>query len=357
MLRTYAVQRLCSIETIQNAAAMSSSRLERCPQRRVQILAIAIAVLLTGIFGLSLLPVAARRQSVTRGLAASVVTSDLNTDAESYVPVPTLFVVVARFEEDTSWVDAALSGMPHAVCQQGAAVRREPDLGALSPPLNNGREASCYLAWIVANYARLPSVTAFVHGHRRTSVHTPDCDIVPLLRSLRVETVTGFHSLQRLPYEVNISQVLEHSRLQAEYEALLEPEIGPPPAFMIQHTCCGQFVVHRSAILRRPLASWRRLYDFAVSAEVAKKAETGRVFEHLWGPLFSAGGFAYGEAFEAEGSWCGPPPGASADEARDIAGAVLASRHDCNAYWAFARKAQSCAFMREHIAKTGSVYA
>ena len=53
-----------------------------------------------------------------------------------------------------------------------------------SIPINKGREPVVYLCYIVDHYSNLPSLIAFVHGHRLSWHQKDPSDIVVALRAL-----------------------------------------------------------------------------------------------------------------------------------------------------------------------------
>ena len=73
----------------------------------------------------------------------------------------TKLVVVARYREDTSWLDVSSGDTPHVVYTAG-----DP-LSGRSPPENRGNEAASYLSAIIDLYDDLPDSVLFLHGHRR----------------------------------------------------------------------------------------------------------------------------------------------------------------------------------------------
>ena len=71
---------------------------------------------------------------------------------------PSIQIVAARSNEDTSWLDVYLSYIPHMVYQIA-------DVHAVHTTLlNKGNEAGAYLEYILDNYNALPDVVLFCHG-------------------------------------------------------------------------------------------------------------------------------------------------------------------------------------------------
>lgn len=71
---------------------------------------------------------------------------------------PSIQIVAARRNEDTSWLDVYLSHIPHVVYQIA-------DVHAVHTTLlNKGNEAAVYLEYILDRYDSLPEVVLFSHG-------------------------------------------------------------------------------------------------------------------------------------------------------------------------------------------------
>ena len=90
-------------------------------------------------------------------------------------------LVVSHFYEDLNWIDMFLGDkLPHIVY-----TRSFEPLARHNFPVNKGREAAAYLHYIVEHYENLPSLIAFVHGHRTSEHQTNSSDIVVALRAHR----------------------------------------------------------------------------------------------------------------------------------------------------------------------------
>ena len=67
-------------------------------------------------------------------------------------------IVVARNNEDTSWLDIYLGRIPHIVYQVVDANAE------FTTAVNKGKEAMPYLQYIIDHYNDLPDVSVFTHG-------------------------------------------------------------------------------------------------------------------------------------------------------------------------------------------------
>ena len=207
-----------------------------------------------------------------RGLASSYPPSAAACAAPAFASAPRA-LVVAKYREDSSWVDLFFGDIPHYVYHMA-----ERD-GALGMPKNVGNEATAYLRFIVEHYDALPERTAFVQAHRLAH-HPHKVDIVPLLLAV------NWAWADYVPLNLYMFQHLTRQK-SPEFAALqdlwpvLFSDVGPDPPPDMLTWCCAQFIASRAAIRRLPLAHWRRLYDWILSEEM-RTLRTGVIMEHAW---------------------------------------------------------------------------
>ena len=195
----------------------------------------------------------------------------------------TKLIVVSHFNEDLDWLDLFLGEqIPHIVY-----TRSSDSLARHNIAVNKGREAVAYLRYIVDHYSNLPSVIAFVHGHR-TAWHQRDpSDIVVALRALR---------WSKYPY-MPLTSTATSSRFQLNspdpqfrvnfelWRDVLQKELGPPPAEGIRAQCCASFAVKREAILAHPKLFYSKILDYIVASPHSDQL-TGRTLEYTWHMIF-----------------------------------------------------------------------
>lgn len=145
-----------------------------------------------------------------------------------------------------------------------------PDVDDLAVANPNGREALPYLTYITDNYANLPEVVLFTHGHYQ-SWHQPE----PLVDKIMALNLTA---VQKEDY-VNLRCQASHgctedsmfyiknprggdvrggNYIRLIWQELMQDEVGPI-ADVIARPCCAQFAVNKQAILRHSLNFWNSL--------------------------------------------------------------------------------------------------
>jgi hypothetical protein len=192
-------------------------------------------------------------------------------------------IVVSHYKEDLDWLDLFIGEqIPHIVY-----TRSNDTLARHNIRINKGREAVAYLRYIVDYYSNLPSVIAFVHGHRRSWHQKDPSDIVVALRALqwnKYNYMTLTSMMTRRKFKLNKQDRQE----QVNYELwrdVLQKELGPPPEDGIEAPCCASFVVKREAILAHPKTFYSNISDYIVASGHSDQS-TGRTLEYTWHMIF-----------------------------------------------------------------------
>lgn len=154
-------------------------------------------------------------------------------------------------------------------------------------PINKGREPVVYLRYIVDHYFNLPSLIAFVHGHRSSWHQKDPSDIVVALRALQWNKYTY------MPLTTMMTQAVYQSidgDQQATvnfhlWQAVLQRELGSPPKDGIKAHCCATFVVKREAILAHPKVFYSNIIDYLLASSYPDQL-TGRTLEYTWHVIF-----------------------------------------------------------------------
>lgn len=206
-----------------------------------------------------------------------------------------------------------------------------------------GGEASVYLAFIVYNYDRLPRAVAFLHGHEHIQCNGTKAETnLDRLRALRPRVDDD--SL------VFFGTGRSHSRasrgMLRRWDALVSSVTGedvPPDVYDFQEG--AHFIAGRERIRARPLASWKKLLDFASGRQVVEGAElwvdggnftyapghqmTGAFILETWWPLLLTGAGApdpFGpDSLTCSMGWCSEWPPRSGAAGRGPAWAVVGS--------------------------------
>ncbi|UJR17233.1 hypothetical protein I4U23_004128 [Adineta vaga] len=186
-------------------------------------------------------------------------------------------IVVSHFKEDLSWLDLYIGDrIAHIVYTRSS--------NAL---INHGREPVAYLQYIVDHYSNLPSLIAFIHGHR-TSWHQKDpSDIVVALRALRWNkysfmplTSVTTHAL----FQPNSSSLQEVVNYQL-WRDVLQEELGSPPANGTKGHCCATFAVRKEEILKHTKNFYTNIIDYILASSHSDQL-TGRTLEYTWHMIF-----------------------------------------------------------------------
>lgn len=183
-------------------------------------------------------------------------------------------------------------------------VSDAPDTDYLPVKNPNGREALPYLTFITDNYANLPDVMVFNHGHGQ-SWHQPE-PLVDKIMALNLSAVVEEDY-------VNLRCQQSHGCLKEDmfyiekpddndqrggkyikliWEELMEKEVGKL-APVIGRPCCAQFAVTRQAVMSHSLNFWNSLRVPLEDRHEGMKGWRGRPdydvglkFEMFWHVLF-----------------------------------------------------------------------
>jgi len=192
-------------------------------------------------------------------------------------------IVVSHYNEDLNWLDLFIGEkIPHIVY-----TRSTDSLARHNIQINKGREAVAYLRYIVDYYSNLPSVIAFVHGHR-TSWHQKDpSDIVVALRALQWNKYNYMpltSSMTHCSFKLNTRDPQEKVNYEL-WRDVLQKELGAPPENGIEAPCCASFVVKRDAILAHPKTFYSNIIDYILASQYSDQL-TGRTLEYTWHMIF-----------------------------------------------------------------------
>jgi hypothetical protein len=252
----------------------------------------------------------------------------LNNSSAANVSEARRTLVVAKYDEDVSWLNCLPENIDPVVYQS-----KDPN----SPHFveNVGNEASKYLSYIVEHYDELPDNVMFMQAGRQDWHDIEPKDV--LLHRWNWENAKEEGGMTFLPtnapcliedsvevshQDVNIKTepvvaealnsnecigVKEHSPPQMDtvrkvWDNVFSEALGPLPKRWITH-CCAQFEVSREAIHRHPLSfyegllSWTMQHDKDLIAtdfskqmrrnHDALRQDAGHVLEVTWALIFS----------------------------------------------------------------------
>jgi hypothetical protein len=197
----------------------------------------------------------------------------------------TKIIVVSHYNEDLDWLDLFIGErIPHIVYTRSADPLTRHNI-----KINKGREAVAYLQYIVDNYSNLPSLIAFVHGHRTSWHQKNPSDIVVALRALRwnkynYTPLTSSNFMTEVTFRINTQD--QQTKVNHElWRDVLQKELGPPPANGTRAHCCASFVVKKEAVLAHPKIFYSNIIDYIVASPYSDQS-TGRTLEFTWHIIF-----------------------------------------------------------------------
>ena len=194
---------------------------------------------------------------------------------------PNVEIVVGHYREDLAWTQAL--PYPTVIISK---TRRDLQ-GFVSP--NCGKEASMYLAYIVARYASLPKVIGFFHGH----AHSPHQQ----LNSTAIIKSAWLGNLRYLNVNrddwINVVRAADtwpdnrygHGLIASLWPTLFAPYLGERPAELRSYGS-SQFFVHKDLVRSLPLAAYRHWLDWIMTTDIPNYWSS-RVIEYLWHYLFT----------------------------------------------------------------------
>lgn len=208
-------------------------------------------------------------------------------------------VVVARYDEDTSWVDFGPDSVRHITYSAGNVWAEH------RPPANRGNEATSYITAIIDHYEDLPDAMMFLHGHRRGwhdtlapsdwVVRYAKWPIDPQYPYIAVQCpVVATTNIGIRP--TNPSSVrsfdprrskapLRSRQFAAAWELLFKDYFGPMPD-QVAGPCCSEFMVTREAILKLPKEFYINVRNWLLTTPLEADA-SGRILEYMWHVMFT----------------------------------------------------------------------
>jgi len=173
---------------------------------------------------------------------------DSNTD---------LVIVSAHYQEDLNWLNK--SKFPVIISTNNGSYQHQNTETTwldekLRSPLNAGREASCYIRFIVEYYHELPKHIAFIHGHETAWHHKYPA---PLLTAIEEARYHDFNFI-----DINTcfqpAGVDHYRRSRLIWTRYFFPFFGfEIPEVMTMVGASAQFIVKRECIQKIPRELWR----------------------------------------------------------------------------------------------------
>ena len=182
-----------------------------------------------------------------------------------------MFVVIAHYNEDLSWV-TKLKYPFMVISRNGVPKDTVP---------NKGNEASIFLEYIITNYDRLDDYTFFVHGHRNSWHHAEPMDE----KINRIECNLPYFNLNDIP-PYRILNCLNTTNQILRMYPPIQHILGPLYMDRMTFRMGAQFYIHKDAIRSRSLETYKALYDFIMN-NTGQAFEDGLLFERIWHFIFT----------------------------------------------------------------------
>lgn len=207
-------------------------------------------------------------------------------------------IIIGRLQaENVSWLQDG--SLPDGINAYTYVVDDPYGSEGLKLPKNKGHEAMVYLTYIIDHYDRLDDVSIFLHAHKM-AWHNNELlnhDATEMIKRLSAERVLreGYMNL-RCHWKPGCPRWLHpHStgppdvdRPEERPMAGVWAELFPsdPVPESIATPCCAQFALSRDRIRQIPLTEYRRYRDWLLKTKLPDST-SGRVFEYLWGKMFT----------------------------------------------------------------------
>lgn len=166
---------------------------------------------------------------------------------------------------------------------------KEPGRGINSEPWGNaGREAGSYLHFILQFYSSLPERVVFVHGHDM-AWHQQGYQMQYLLRNLCLDTGHTYLSLNAHPATSEGRWAVNNLlRRKSPFSRMFQERFGMSlnQSDRFYDRCCSQFVVHRSAVLRHPRATYQEMADVLFNESASDSKYDQHLLEEAWHHIF-----------------------------------------------------------------------
>jgi hypothetical protein len=191
-----------------------------------------------------------------------------------------MHIIVARFEEDLSWVKTVVPYASVTVYDKsGGKAPSMPQNVRYSRLPNVGREAQSFLHHVVSTYATLEGPLMFLQGNPFQHNVTP-ARLRAVVQGGRMEGFfTTVNPAPMLVCDCNGNPHhpgLNLSRLYTDIFA------KPPPNYYY-FSPGAQYIVSSAAILQKPLSFWKSLYKKSFAEQFAWE------IERLWPHIFLGG--------------------------------------------------------------------
>jgi hypothetical protein len=210
-------------------------------------------------------------------------------------PYTRTIVIPHKATEDVSWITEIF---PPSGDVKSAIYTVDDPSAPLHPPKNKGHEGMVYLTYIIDNYESLPDISIFLHAHRQ-AWHTNELlsnDAVQLISRLSLERVIreGYMNL-RCHWEPGCPAWMHPGSVEEDINKMEQTSLarawkdlfpGDEIPKVLAQPCCAQFAISKERIQNLKKGQYIFYRDWLLSTELSD-AVAGRVWEYLWGYLFT----------------------------------------------------------------------
>jgi hypothetical protein len=199
-------------------------------------------------------------------------------------------IVSAHYLEDLDWLEE--SPYPVIISTNNPTYKREPsevisvdeDLRGVK---NVGREAACFLRYIVKYYDHLPEHIAFIHGHEHTHHHHYPGSLIEAIKAAKIQ------DFEYIDLNVFVCKDALNHTSKPEWQIWIdlwshyfeEDFGGPLPHSIDVFNSCAQFIVSKKRILLHPVGTWKKWLDLVQDEGILNPMVFGALpwfFEYIW---------------------------------------------------------------------------
>lgn len=196
--------------------------------------------------------------------------------------------VVARYNEDISWVSALVSRFPGSKCtvyNKGRGDLEKSSTYDVVDLENVGRESHTYLRHVISTYSQeSDEVTVFLQGHPFDHCH--GCELFDLVHSGVGKIMEGslFENIGTQMITIHRGVPTFHLSIERELSQTSQDLFGTSLPESFQFSAGAMFVTCRSSVLKRPLLFYKKAVSM-LDSDV--NPVRGFCFERLWSLIFS----------------------------------------------------------------------
>lgn len=194
-------------------------------------------------------------------------------------------IILSRYNEDTTWTTPLVEHGFRVIVYDHIRQPNNP----YYVPVNQGREASAYLKYIIDHYDHLPTFQIFLQAEDRAWHHNGSLSNRILSMYKKKTPITQhYKNLNKVCLGNIQNQITAHTFYF--FDTFLAPYIGNREKYFGDWTpgnlCCAQFIVHKSRILKYPLKFYQDIYNWILTSKQLDEKGKGHMLEWTWFLIF-----------------------------------------------------------------------